>query len=63
MGAESFFTLQAEGITKLRLASYDRPIVSEPHFSKDQTNQLRKDLVDYLQTLKVWYAFSFATYL
>jgi hypothetical protein len=45
--------MQAEGITKQRLASYDRPIVSEPKFVKDQTKQLRQDLTDYLQTLKV----------
>jgi alpha-glucan,water dikinase len=45
--------MQAEGITKQRLASYDRPIVSEPKFDKDQTKQLRQDLTDYLQTLKV----------
>jgi hypothetical protein len=44
---------QANNITKERLASYDRPITSEPKFSKEQSKQLRQDLAEYLQTLKV----------
>lgn len=43
---------QAANISKERLAGFDRPIVSEPKFSKDQCAGLKRDLSAYLQTLK-----------
>lgn len=45
--------LQAANITKERLASFDRPIKSEPSFKPDQREGLLTDLSNYLQTLKV----------
>ncbi|CAL8469831.1 g9373 [Coccomyxa elongata] len=45
-------TLQAANITKERLAGFDRPIVSEPKFSKEQCPGLTRDLTAYLHTLK-----------
>ena len=48
--------LQAANISKERLASFDRPIVSEPKFSKEQCEGLKTDLTAYLQTLKVAFA-------
>ncbi|OVA15252.1 Pyruvate phosphate dikinase [Macleaya cordata] len=45
-------TLKANGITKDRLRSYDRPIVSEPHFRVDTKGGLIRDLTSYLKTLK-----------
>lgn len=45
--------VQAANITKERLASFDRPIVSEPKFTKSQCEGLKRDLTAYLQTLKV----------
>ena len=46
-------TFQAHGVTRERLASYDRPICDEPHFSMAQAPGLRRDLAEYLKTLKV----------
>ncbi|KAJ7534984.1 hypothetical protein O6H91_12G013500 [Diphasiastrum complanatum] len=45
-------TLNSNGVTKERLASYDRPIVSEPKFSPNQKEGLIRDLTAYLRTLK-----------
>eukprot|EP00249_Psilotum_nudum_P023740 c28967_g1_i1 orf=621-4901(-) len=45
-------TLNSNGITKKRLASYDRPIVSEPRFRPDLKDGLLHDLRAYLRTLK-----------
>ncbi|XWS25405.1 hypothetical protein CRYUN_Cryun27aG0065400 [Craigia yunnanensis] len=45
-------TLYANGLTKEKLASYDRPIVSEPHFRIDAKEGLIHDLTMYLKTLK-----------
>ena len=45
-------TAQAANISEERLASFDRPIKSEPKFSKEQCPGLKKDLTAYLQTLK-----------
>lgn len=45
-------TLKSNGVTKERLASYDRPIVSEPRFRPDQKESLIRDLTAYLRTLK-----------
>ena len=44
--------LQAANISKERLASFDRPIRSEPEFTQQQCAGLKKDLTAYLQTLK-----------
>lgn len=46
-------TLNANGLTKDILASYDHPIVSEPHFRTDAREGLLRDLTSYLKTLKV----------
>ena len=43
---------QAANITKERLASFDRPIRSEPSFKPEQKEGLLRDLTNYLQTLK-----------
>ncbi|XP_064981719.1 alpha-glucan water dikinase 2 isoform X5 [Musa acuminata AAA Group] len=45
-------TLNSNGLTKAILASYDRPIVSEPHFRADKKQGLIHDLSEYLKTLK-----------
>ncbi|KAL6297180.1 hypothetical protein ACE6H2_005322 [Prunus campanulata] len=45
-------TLNTSGLTKQKLASYDRPIVSEPHFRADTKEGLIHDLTAYLKTLK-----------
>ncbi|KAA8528379.1 hypothetical protein F0562_035734 [Nyssa sinensis] len=45
-------TLNAKGLTKDVLASYDRPIVSAPHFRTDTKEGLIRDLTSYLKTLK-----------
>ncbi|XP_077218318.1 phosphoglucan, water dikinase isoform X2 [Tasmannia lanceolata] len=45
-------TLNANGLTKSILASYDRPILSEPHFTAGTKGELIRDLTSYLQTLK-----------
>ncbi|KAI3950212.1 hypothetical protein MKW92_044526 [Papaver armeniacum] len=45
-------TLKANGITKDRLRSYDRPIVSEPRLRVDTKGGLIRDLTSYLKTLK-----------
>lgn len=45
--------LQAANITRQRLASFDRPIVSEPSFKEEQRAGLLQDLGAYLTTLKV----------
>ncbi|KAF7809324.1 alpha-glucan water dikinase, chloroplastic [Senna tora] len=45
-------TLNANGITKERLLSYDRAIHSEPSFLRDQREGLLRDLGSYLRTLK-----------
>ncbi|KAF5194960.1 Alpha-glucan water dikinase protein [Thalictrum thalictroides] len=45
-------TLNANGLTKSILRSYDRPIVSEPHFRIDSKDGLLRDLTSYLKTLK-----------
>ena len=44
---------QAANVSKERLASFDRPIVSEPKFGHAQCAGLKRDLTAYLQTLKV----------
>ena len=44
---------QEAGIDAARLASYDRAIRSEPHFSTEQAPGLLHDLSAYLVTLKV----------
>lgn len=46
-------TLNANGLTREKLASYDRPIVSEPHFRTDMKDRLIHDLTAYLKILKV----------
>lgn len=38
---------------KERLASYDRAITAEPSFSSEQAPGLKRDLTDYLATLRV----------
>ncbi|KAG5541915.1 hypothetical protein RHGRI_021667 [Rhododendron griersonianum] len=45
-------TLNANGLTKDILASYDRPIVSEPRFRTDAKEGLLRDLTSYLKALK-----------
>ncbi|KAF7137206.1 hypothetical protein RHSIM_Rhsim07G0213400 [Rhododendron simsii] len=45
-------TLNANGLTKDILGSYDRPIVSEPRFRTDAKEGLLRDLTSYLKTLK-----------
>ena len=45
-------TLISNGVTKERLASYDRKICSEPRFRSDQKGGLIRDLTAYLRTLK-----------
>ncbi|GLC49607.1 Pyruvate phosphate dikinase, PEP/pyruvate binding domain, partial [Pleodorina starrii] len=45
-------TLSSAGISAQRLASFDRPIVSEPRFSGQQAAGLQRDLTAYLQTLQ-----------
>ncbi|GIL62435.1 hypothetical protein Vafri_16667 [Volvox africanus] len=45
-------TLTSAGITAQRLASFDRPITSEPRFSGQQAAGLQKDLTTYMQTLQ-----------
>ncbi|WOH14790.1 hypothetical protein DCAR_0934313 [Daucus carota subsp. sativus] len=45
-------TLTERGLTKSVLASYDRPILSEPKFSPDTKEGLILDLTSYLKTLK-----------
>ncbi|PPD77874.1 hypothetical protein GOBAR_DD25186 [Gossypium barbadense] len=45
-------TLHAHGLTKEKLASYDRPIVSEPCFRMEAKEGLIRDLTMYLKTLK-----------
>ncbi|KAI9097467.1 hypothetical protein K1719_025238 [Acacia pycnantha] len=49
-------TLNAKGLTREKLASYDRPIVSEPHFRSDLRDGLIRDLTAYLKTLKAVHA-------
>ena len=48
-----YVACQAANIAAERLASFDRPIKSEPHFKQEQTEGLLRDLTAYLQTLKV----------
>ncbi|XVF36561.1 hypothetical protein REPUB_Repub19eG0068200 [Reevesia pubescens] len=45
-------SLYAHGLTKEKLTSYDRPIVSEPQFRMDAKEGLICDLTMYLKTLK-----------
>ncbi|XP_019438469.1 PREDICTED: alpha-glucan water dikinase 2 isoform X2 [Lupinus angustifolius] len=45
-------TLNANGLTREKIASYDRPIVSEPHFRTDMRDRLIHDLTSYLKILK-----------
>lgn len=45
-------TLNASGITKDVLRSYDRPIVSEPNLKASSKEALIRDLTSYLKTLK-----------
>lgn len=50
---EKYWThLEANGVTRSRLLSYDRKICSEPHFEHSQCKRLRKDLTNYLSTLR-----------
>jgi hypothetical protein len=44
---------QAGGVTRERLAGYDRAIRDEPSFSAAQAPGLRRDLAEYLTTLQV----------
>jgi alpha-glucan,water dikinase len=44
--------LDADGVTKERLLSFERAIRSEPRFERDQVAGLTKDLTEYLRTLK-----------
>lgn len=44
--------LEAEGVSRERLRSYDRPIVSEPALKPEQKEGLIRDLGAYLKTLK-----------
>jgi alpha-glucan,water dikinase len=44
--------LDADGITKERLLSFERAIRAEPRFERDQIGGLTKDLTEYLRTLK-----------
>ncbi|XP_027354124.1 alpha-glucan water dikinase 2 isoform X2 [Abrus precatorius] len=48
-------TLNANGLTREKLASYDHPIVSEPHFRTDMRDSLIHDLTAYLKILKAVY--------
>ncbi|GIL79977.1 hypothetical protein Vretifemale_9209, partial [Volvox reticuliferus] len=45
-------TLTSAGITAQRLASFDRPITSEPRFGGQQAAGLQADLTAYMQTLQ-----------
>ncbi|CAN0838714.1 Alpha-glucan water dikinase 2 [Linum grandiflorum] len=45
-------TLNANGLTKEKLASYERPITSEPNFRNNAKEGLIRDLTMYLKTLK-----------
>ncbi|KAJ4963695.1 hypothetical protein NE237_023634 [Protea cynaroides] len=45
-------TLNSNGLTRDILASYDHPIVSEPHLKADTKDGLIRDLTSYLRTLK-----------
>ena len=45
-------TLTSNGVSKARLASYDRPIVSEPKLRADQKEGLLRDLANYMKSLK-----------
>lgn len=54
--------MQAANITKERLASFDRPIKSEPAFKPEQRQGLLTDLSNYLQTLKASSFISFPLY-
>ncbi|KAH9314059.1 hypothetical protein KI387_022686 [Taxus chinensis] len=45
-------TLNKNGVTKERLASYDRPIKSVPSLRSDQKEGLIRDLTAYMKTLK-----------
>ncbi|XP_072989475.1 alpha-glucan water dikinase 2 isoform X1 [Typha latifolia] len=45
-------TLNSNGLTRQILASYDRPIVTEPHFRDDLKERVIHDLTAYLKTLK-----------
>ncbi|KAG9440142.1 hypothetical protein H6P81_020307 [Aristolochia fimbriata] len=45
-------TLNSNSLTKRTLASYDRPIISEPQFGRDIKEGLIRDLTSYLRTLK-----------
>ena len=51
--------MQAANISKARLASFDRAIRSEPNFKPEQCQGLKKDLANYLLTLKVSHFNSF----
>ena len=46
-------TLNSNGVSRERLASYDRPIVSEPKLRADQKDGLLRDLGNYMKSLKV----------
>ncbi|KAK3278362.1 alpha-glucan water dikinase [Cymbomonas tetramitiformis] len=45
-------TLETNGIDKQRLLSYDRSIHSEPNLRQDQAKGMKRDLTEYLKTLK-----------
>ena len=45
-------TLKEAGIDAKRLASFDRSIQAEPSFRQDQCQGLKRDLTEYLKTLK-----------
>lgn len=45
-------TLNSNGVSRERLRSYDRPIVSEPKLRADQKDGLFRDLTNYMKSLK-----------
>ncbi|CAM6108937.1 unnamed protein product [Calypogeia fissa] len=45
-------SLNDNGVTKERMRSYDRPIVSEPKLRREEKDSLTRDLTHYLRTLK-----------
>lgn len=55
--AETFYqTLEAGGVTRERLASFERPIKSEPKFYADKKDALIKEFEEFLRILKAVHA-------
>ena len=50
---EYWRTLNASGVTRERLRSYDQQITAEPQFTAAQRDGLIRDLEHYLKSLKV----------